>query len=161
MSALASDAGGIWGPPTTASGSCSIVGWELDIVGDAKWGREASSTIPPRLILNFGTLEKWKLDMTDNNHKSGYDGRIAGKMRREVTCHECLVFVATINSSRNQHSIYKLGGKYMKKRGKYIKCFLKKQRTWSPSFLVSPACYCTSLPIIQTSPLFSIYLLEA
>ncbi|KAL2545693.1 hypothetical protein Fot_14926 [Forsythia ovata] len=79
MSALTSGAGGIWGLPTTVSGSCKTVGLEPDTVGDAKWGRETSSTIPPHLILNFGTLEKWKPDMTDNNQKSGQDGRIAEK----------------------------------------------------------------------------------
>ncbi|KAL2507965.1 uncharacterized protein Fot_31612 [Forsythia ovata] len=67
--------------PTTVSGPCSTVGLEPDTVGDAKWGREASSTIPPRLILNLGTLEKWKPDMIGDSQKSGYDGRIVGKMR--------------------------------------------------------------------------------
>ncbi|KAL2494478.1 hypothetical protein Fot_38235 [Forsythia ovata] len=80
MSALTSGAGRIWGLPTTVSGSYNTVGLEPDTVGDAKWGRETSSTIPPRLILNFGTLEKWKPDMTSNNQKSGYDGRITGKI---------------------------------------------------------------------------------
>ncbi|KAL2514528.1 hypothetical protein Fot_28499 [Forsythia ovata] len=80
MSALASGAKRIWGLPTTVSGPCNTVGLEPGTVGDAKWGRETSSTIPPRLILNFGTLEKWKPDMTRNNQKSGYNGRIAEKM---------------------------------------------------------------------------------
>ncbi|KAL2519962.1 hypothetical protein Fot_23885 [Forsythia ovata] len=71
ISAVASGAGGIWGIPTTVSGSCSTVGLEPDAVGDAKWGREASSTTPPRLILNFGTLEKWKPDMTGSNQSPG------------------------------------------------------------------------------------------
>ncbi|KAL2528407.1 Uncharacterized protein Fot_21008 [Forsythia ovata] len=84
MSAPASDAGRIWRSPATVSGSYSTVDLEPDAVDDAKWGREASSTtLPPptpRLILNFGTLEKWKPDIIGNNQKSRYDGRIARKM---------------------------------------------------------------------------------
>ncbi|KAL2554186.1 hypothetical protein Fot_07805 [Forsythia ovata] len=57
MSAVTSGAGGILRLPTAVSGSYNTVGLEPDAVDDAKWGREASTT-PPRLILNFETLEK-------------------------------------------------------------------------------------------------------